>query len=237
MRGLGCLVLLLAVLAAGYFFGRDYVERHPQDFPWTKLRLEDPVGRFTASKIASLGEEPQLCRALLATTAVGDEPVPPRRSPPNCGYEDGVRLAGRSTGYSPAGLVTSCPVAAALHLFEVRVVQPAAQRHFGMEVSQVHHAGSYNCRRIYGRDEGRFSEHSTADAVDITGFTLDGGKRVSVLDDWGGGGAEAAFLRDVRDGACELFSTILSPDYNAAHRDHLHLDVANRGTNGWTMCR
>nr|MBA3526869.1 extensin family protein [Sphingomonas sp.] len=47
----------------------------------------------------------------------------------------------------------------------------------------------------------------------------------------------AAFLREVRDGACRLFPTVLSPDYNAAHRDHLHLDVANRGTAGWTLCR
>jgi hypothetical protein len=27
----------------------------------------------------------------------------------------------------------------------------------------------------------------------------------------------------------------LSPDYNAAHRDHLHLDQAARG--GFTVCR
>jgi hypothetical protein len=28
----------------------------------------------------------------------------------------------------------------------------------------------------------------------------------------------------VRDGACLFFDGVLSPDYNAAHRDHLHLD-------------
>ena len=50
-------------------------------------------------------------------------------------------------------------------------------------------------------------------------------------------GAEGAFLREVRDGGCRLFTTVLSPDYNAAHRDHLHLDVADRGTAGWTLCR
>ena len=40
-----------------------------------------------------------------------------------------------------------------------------------------------------------------------------------------------------RDGACRVFSTVLSPDYNAAHRDHLHLDTANRGPSGWRACR
>ena len=34
-----------------------------------------------------------------------------------------------------------------------------------------------------------------------------------------------------------LFATVLSPDYNAAHRDHLHLDQAARGAWGWRACR
>ena len=237
MRGLGCFLLLAVIAVAAFLFGRDYVRKHPQDFPWTELRLDQPVGRFTAGKIASLGDEPGRCRALLAEAEVEDESVPPRLSPPNCGYEDGMRLAGRTADYRPEGLVTSCPVAAALHLLETRVVQPAAQRHFGREVEALLHAGSYSCRRLYGRSEGRFSQHATADAVDITGFRLEGGEQVSILGDWNGGGPEAAFLRDVRDGACELFSTVLSPEYNEAHRDHLHLDTAARGNMSWTLCR
>ena len=47
----------------------------------------------------------------------------------------------------------------------------------------------------------------------------------------------AAFLREVRDGACDLFATVLSPDYNAAHADHFHLDQAARGAIGWRGCR
>jgi hypothetical protein len=30
-RQLGCVIVLIAIVAAGYFFGRDYVRRHPQD--------------------------------------------------------------------------------------------------------------------------------------------------------------------------------------------------------------
>ena len=43
---------------------------------------------------------------------------------------------------------------------------------------------------------------------------------------------EAAFLRDVRDGACDWFDIVLGPDYNAAHADHFHFD---RG--GGRICR
>jgi hypothetical protein len=128
-------------------------------------------------------------------------------------------------------------VAAALHLWEVRVVQPAAQRHFGTNVRGIQHAGSYSCRRLYGRDVGNYSEHSTADAVDVIGFQLANGESVSVLRDWPAAGAKSRFLHDVREGACRVFSTVLSPDYNEAHRDHLHLDVANRGGGTWTFCR
>lgn len=234
---IGCLLLVIAAVAAALLFGRDYVRKHPQDFPWTQLRLSDPTGAFTAAKIAALGEDAGRCRSLLADSSPADLAAPALLSPPDCGYADGMRLAGRTADYQPGGLVTSCPVAAALHLFETRVVQPAALRHFGERVAAIDHAGSYSCRRIYGRADGRFSEHSTADAIDITGFRLANGRRVSVLRDWDGGGAQAAFLREVRDGACDLFSTVLSPDYNAAHRDHLHLDVAMRGPMSWTMCR
>ncbi len=34
----------------------------------------------------------------------------------------------------------------------------------------------------------------------------------------------AVFLRAVRDGACQTFNAVLGPSYNAAHRDHFHLD-------------
>jgi len=148
-----------------------------------------------------------------------------------------MRLGSDPIGFRPSGLVTSCPVAAGLHLLETRIVQQAAQRHFGSPVVVIDHAGSYSCRRLYGRSEGAYSEHATADAVDITGFRLADGTRVSVLDDWNRGNRKSRFLREVRDGACRLFSTVLSPDYNAAHADHLHLDQAQRGNAGWRACR
>jgi hypothetical protein len=239
LRPLGCLVALLLIGAAAYLFGRDYVERHPQDFPWTELQLTDPLGRFTGRKLAALGNEPAECRRLLLRGGVNDVPAPAVSAGEQCGFEDGMRLrtgGPRTMAYRP-DVVTSCPVAAALALWELHVVQPAARRHFGERVATIDNLGSYSCRRIYGRSEGRYSEHSTADAIDIAGFRLADGTRISVLRDWQGDGAKAAFLKDVRDGACPLYATVLSPDYNAAHADHLHLDQAERGAMGMRLCR
>ena len=205
--------------------------------PWTKLSLDDPIGRFTAPKLARLGDDAPQCRALLREAGVDDVPEPSRSGGPQCGYDDGMRLGSDPIGFRPSGLVTSCSVAASMHLLETRIVQQAALRHLGSQVTAIDHAGSYSCRRLYGRAEGSFSEHATADAIDILGFRLADGTRVSVLNDWKRDGPKSAFLREVRDGACRLFSTVLSPDYNAAHADHLHLDQAMRGNSGWTVCR
>ena len=240
MRLLSLLKLFVALGLAGFagllLYG--YARNHPEDMPWTPLDLSDPVGAFTGRKLAALASEPEQCRALLGRAGVRYRALPPQGGG-QCGYEDAVRLTGGALdiAYRPADLGTSCPVAAALALWEWHVVQPAALRHFGARVESIDHYGSYSCRRIYGRAEGVWSEHATANAVDIAGFRLEDGRRVSVIADWKGSAAERAFLRDVRDGACDLFATVLSPDYNEAHRDHLHLDQASRGAGGWRGCR
>ena len=234
------LLIFLVIAVLGLLEGRDYVRRHPQDVPWTELSLTDPIGRFTRRKLTSLGADPGLCRSLLVKAGTRDHPVPQLRANDQCGYVDGMRLRGggaRTLDFAPPRLITSCPVAASLLLLEQRVIQPAAQQHFGMAVTAIDHAGSYSCRRLYGRTTGPFSEHATADAVDIVGFRLADGRRISVLRDWSGTPSERAFLRRVRDGACDLFATVLSPDYNEAHRDHLHLDHARRFSSGWQLCR
>jgi hypothetical protein len=225
------LVLALAVALALYSWGGG----HPQDLPWTPLSLADPVGRFTNLKIARLRDDFPACRALL--DAAGEEYValPRVQGQASCGYDDGVRLeASRSFSYRPRAEI-SCPVAVGLFLWEKQVVEPAALRHLGVPVKRIDTFGSYACRTVRGGREGMWSEHARANAIDIAAFRLADGRRIGVASDWASDGAEAAFLRDVRDGACGMFATTLSPDYNRAHRDHLHLDQAARG--GWSFCR
>ncbi len=236
-RRLLLLLLPVAALALGALALRDYARRFPQELPWTGLDLRQPIGAFTGRKLAGLGGDPARCRTLLAEAGAAFTPLPPRREGAQCGYDDAVRFGSREIGYRPADLGMACPVAAALVVWEREVVQAAAQRHFGRRVTGVDHFGSYSCRRLYGRGEGAWSEHARANALDIAAFRLQGGARIPVLNDWPDRGARGRFLREIRDGACRLFGTVLSPDYNVAHRDHLHLDQVGRGEWGWRACR
>ncbi|NBB52180.1 extensin, partial [Rhizobium sp. CRIBSB] len=127
------------------------------------------------------------------------------------------------------------PLAVRYVIWDRQVLRPAAQDAYGQKVTSVQTYGSYSCRRIYGKTEAdaRPSEHARANALDVSGLTLEDGRTVSIAADWSGAGgvgsAGPSFLKRLRDGACRVFSTVLSPDYNEAHRDHLHLDGASKG--------
>ncbi len=213
-RTIGAIVLGAALLLLAFFLYALLRDR-PQDLPWTPLDLGEPVGGFTGRKLAGLTHDFARCQALLRRAGVQYDLLPEIEDG-HCGYGDGVRLAiggARRIAFLPDVPGVSCPVAAALSMWEWQVVQPAARRHFGKGVDAFEHYGSYACRHIVGSGESGWSEHSTADAVDIAAFRLDDATRITVKRDWNGGGEKAAFLREVRDGACRLFATVLSPDY------------------------
>lgn len=177
------------------------------------------------ARLTTFASDAGACRAALASAGFAAEPLPDMRAADGCGYRNAVALTRSVHDYS-APVTTSCAAAAALALWERDVVAPAARRHLGQPVTRIELAGPvYSCRRIAGRQDGRLSQHASANAVDIGGFTLADGSTLTVLSGWRGGAREQAFLRDIRDGACDHFAAVLSPDYNRAHRDHLHLDL------------
>ena len=121
-----------------------------------------------------------------------------------------------------------CPLARAIALWTRETLQPAARDLLGSRVVRIESMGGYSCRNIIGgRSIGR-SEHATGNAVDIGAFVLADGRRVSIRQGWNGSDDERAFLRNIRRDACKRFQTVLSPDYNAAHFDHLHFDLGGK---------
>jgi hypothetical protein len=217
------MVCLAAVLVLAYALYADEIRIPDRWNPWAPLRIEEPFNWLTHYKLARLSKDPALCRAVLAQAEMRYRELPDRETGEGCGLHNAVRVEATSARISEPFML-SCRSAVAVALWEYHVLQPGARAHFGQKVARLEHLGSYSCRNVYGREGARRSRHATADALDIAGFVLENGRRISVARDWSGNGAESQFLREIHKGACRVFDGVLGPQYNDAHRDHLHLD-------------
>ncbi|WP_390897912.1 extensin-like domain-containing protein [Pseudomonas citri] len=223
------LALLVGVAVLGVW--RGWLVLPPQWNPWAPLDVRVPPNWLTRFKLMALRNDPQLCDQALATSRLRVARQADSGVNSDCPLTNVLRVQGGEVALS-SSFLASCPLAVAYALFEHHTLQPAAAAAYGQAVTRVDHLGSFACRNMYGRESGSRSQHATASALDIAGFRLANGRTVSVLRDWPKDNADAQFLRQVRDGACDMFSVVLSPDYNAAHRNHFHLDVGP-----WWICR
>ena len=183
-------------------------------------------------------------RACLSSGVVRESPFVETRaslgSPAVCGAIKPFSVAAAANGWvelRPPALLR-CPMVPALDHWVERVVLPVARRHFRSPLVALKIAGSYSCRPMNNVDGALLSEHGHANAIDVSGFVLADGRTVQVKTGWWGALAERTFLRDVHRGSCNLFSTVLGPNYDANHRDHFHLDLARHGRDGAdTICK
>lgn len=218
------LLLVLALLAGAAALGLIYLP--PAWNPLAPLDLRQPPNLLTGWRLAHAQRDPARCLAALRTAGQPGLSLPPVSGPGGCGIETPVTLPDTS----PARPVADCPLALAVAAWRMHALDRAAEATLGTKVVQLEHLGTYACRDIRGR-EGRRSQHATARALDISAFRLADGRRIPVTA-WNGPEPGARFLRAARDSACRWFGSVLGPDYNAAHRDHFHVD-----TGGWWMCR
>lgn len=226
----GLWLMLLIIGGATLSVWRGWVTLPPQWNPWAPLDVRADPNFLTRYKLMRLRDDPQLCDQVLGTSGLR---VARQADSPDakCPLTNTLRVQGGEVALS-SSFLASCRLAVSFALFERHALQPAARAMYGQSVSRVDHLGSFACRNVYGRENGRRSQHASADALDIAGFRLADGRAINVLKDWPKDNQDAKFLRQVRQGACDTFSVVLSPDYNAAHRNHFHLDVGP-----WSVCR
>jgi hypothetical protein len=188
------------------------------------------VARSTA--VVSPRPEARQCLAQLGMTQANFTPVPDRYFERGCSTLNSVRLASLRSDDATLALANlgpvTCPMANTFAAWARFGVDRAARQVLGSPLVRIETMGSYSCRNVAGT--ARRSGHASANAIDVSAFVLADGRRITVLDGWRqGSAAERQFLRIVHASACKRFGTSLGPDYNAAHANHLHVEVDGDG--------
>jgi len=228
--------VLLRLVGAAVVWAVVWVSINPDRIPagWNPLaplRVEEPVTPFTQWRLRQAIAEPEACLEALATAAEFT-PMEDFTASEQCHIQGRVDLASVG-GAAIRPVETRCAIALRMAMWEQHSLAPAAMA-IGKTLSGIDHIGSYNCRemRTSAGATGRMSAHATADAIDIAGFRFSDGSDARLIRDWEKNDVTAGFLHAARAGACEWFRMTLSPDYNALHADHFHLQ-----SKGWGGCR
>jgi hypothetical protein len=189
-----------------------------------------PPGATSPAKGSVTRPDAARCLAALGSTGARYAPLPDRFYAPGCQAVGSVRLdqlAGDRGNFTLANLgPVACPLAQAFAAWARYGVDRAARQMLGSPLARIETMGSYACRNI--ASGARLSAHSRAEAIDVGAFVLADGRRVAVKGGWSGASEqERAFLRTVHASACKRFGTVLGPAYNAAHADHLHVELGD----------
>ena len=147
---------IAVLLALGAIRAMQWVRDHPEHMPGARFELAHPQGWATRVKLTALAEDDAACFAAfdradagyLRRPAVGDGV---------CRASQRMILTGNALvpTMRPANAAPGCAVTAAMVLWTRDVVQPLARKYFGQTVVGLENLGSYNCRKIAGRQAHR----------------------------------------------------------------------------------
>jgi hypothetical protein len=180
--------------------------------------------------------QPSACRVAL-TEAIAIAPsIPPIHGPGECGGDDLVRLEAivlpdkhKVTVTPPATL--RCTMAAAIADW-VRTDLVTIAAGLGSEPAGLDNYDSYECRGFNRIPGAHLSEHGRANALDVRAIKLADGRAITLTD--------RAVSRDLREqvlhSVCARFMTVLGPDSDWYHEEHIHLDLAER-RNNYRICQ
>ncbi len=215
-------------------------DAQPADTDETPPEGQDLPARPTVPELLAETEAEFIqCLDDLREIGVVAEPADPVRSDdPACGIARpvNVSMAAPDVRLEPAA-VMRCATARALGTWVRDFVVPAARLLPDRgELTAIDHGSAYVCRRRNGAADGKPSEHSFGNALDVMGFRFADGPPIPVEPREREGSFAEAFQDAARATACLSFTTVLGPGSDAAHADHLHLDVIER-RGGFRLCQ
>ncbi|SDC97263.1 extensin family protein [Ruegeria marina] len=149
-----------------------------------------------------------------------------------CGVKDAVRVTSVSGVQLSVPATMDCDTAQSLNTWVDRSVKPTFRRRGPVVELEV--AAHYACRTRNNQRGAKISEHGQGRAIDIAGFTMKDGELITVAEGWKRG-ATRKMLRQVWKEACGPFGTVLGPEADRYHWNHIHLDTARH--RGGPYCR
>jgi hypothetical protein len=176
------------------------------------------------------------CRQALTEEIAIAPSIPSVHGPGGCGGDDLVRLEAivlpdkRRVTVTPAATLR-CPMASEIADWVRSDIAPLTQK-LGSEITSLDDFDSYDCRGRNGIKGAPLSEHAKANALDVRGFKLADGRDIGLTDR-----SQPRSLReDVLHSVCARFVTVLGPDSDWYHEDHIHLDLMERHNN-YKICQ
>jgi len=128
----------------------------------------------------------------------------------------------------PEEPMLACRFAERVGHFLGELVAPVIAGRLSFELKGVRTGPGFECRNRNRAANGHLSAHALGLAVDVAAFELANGKLLPIKPD--GDSRGQAAVTAIRTAACGWFTTVLGPGSDAAHTDHMHLDILTHGS-------
>jgi hypothetical protein len=189
-----------------------------------------------AEQAAPAAPQPSACRTALTEEIAIAPSIPDIHGAGGCGGSDLVRLEAimlpnkHRVAVTPAATLR-CSMATAIADWVRSDIMPLTEK-LGSEISVLDNFDSYECRGFNRIPGAHLSEHGRANALDVRAFKLSDGRSIALTD--------RTVSREVRESVlhsvCARFMTVLGPDSDWYHEDHIHLDLMER-RNNYRICQ
>jgi hypothetical protein len=159
----------------------------------------------------------------------------PAAANPACVIDTPVRLTAVGVAARPGAVVRlpeepilACRFAERLGHFFGDLAAPLVAGRLAVDLKAVRTGPGYECRNRNRAATGHLSAHALGLAVDVATFELANGRALPVKPDGDERGHVA--VEAIRTAACGWFTTVLGPGSDAAHTDHMHVDILTHGS-------
>jgi hypothetical protein len=227
-------LLALAVMAADARAAAQRAVPLPRPRP-TDLHAPQPAPDDGKAEPKETARD-EACLDRLKAAGIQFEPVPaPAAANPACVIDTPVRLTAVAVATRPGAVVRlpeepilACRFAERLGRFVGDLAAPLVAGRLAVDLKAVRTGPGYECRNRNRAATGHLSAHALGLAVDVATFELAAGKALPVKSD--GDERAHAVVEAIRTAACGWFTTVLGPGSDAAHTDHMHLDIQTHGS-------